>query len=364
MPGRPEWLAERGGAVELLRLPAALFGALGAARSGLYARGILRAAALEVPVVSVGNLTTGGTGKTPFVAFLCRALRARGRRPAVLSRGYGARRGAPNDEALLLARELPDVALHADPDRVRGGERLAAASGCDVVVLDDGFQHRRLARALDLVLVDALRPWGLPPPTSGARAVRALLPRGLLREPPAALARADLVVLTRTDQVAPDALAALEAELERQAPGRPLAHAVHRPRALRPAVPGAAAGDPARLAGRTVDLLSAVGNADAFERTVRALGARVAVHRALPDHHDHAPADLAGLGAEGRWIVTTQKDAVKLERLGLAPERAPLALEVELALVRGAPVLDALLDALPRGPRERERATLHEGLHG
>lgn len=361
---RPEWLAERGGAVELLRVPSAIFGALSGARARLFDLGLLPAARLDVPVVSVGNLSTGGTGKSPCVALVCRELRARGRRPAVLSRGYAAPGDGANDEALVLARELPDLPQRSDPDRLRGGERLVEESGCDVVVLDDGFQHRSLARDLDLVLVDALRPWGLPAPSAGGAPVRALLPRGLLRERPSALARADLLVLTRTDQLERERLAELEEELESLAPGRPIAHAIHRPRTLRRLVPDARDTHLDALAGRLVDVVSGIGNPAALEATLHGLGARVAQHRAFPDHHAYRPADLEGLGAGERWIVTTEKDAVKLERLDL-PQRAALrVLGVELELVRGAGVLDALLDALAPGSRERERAVLHEGLHG
>ena len=127
---RPEWLAERGGKVELLRLPALLFGAAAGLRARLYDKGVLPVAKLDVPVVSVGNLSTGGTGKTPFVAHVCRELRRRGRRPGILSRGYGSKDDSANEEARVLASELPDVPHVADPDRVRGGSKLLEESGC------------------------------------------------------------------------------------------------------------------------------------------------------------------------------------------------------------------------------------------
>src|SRR6185503_2670622 len=132
----------------------------------------------------------------------------------------------------------------------------------------------------------------------------------LLREPPAALARADALVLTRTDQVAARALDALRAELDRVAPGRPLLAGVHR--AARLCAPDGEMLAPAGLSGREVELLSAIGNPEAFQRTVEGLGARVASHRVFPDHHLYSSADLTGLGTGGRWLVTTEKDAVKL----------------------------------------------------
>lgn len=359
---RPErLLARRGGKVELLRVPALLFGVVAGLRGKLYDRGWLARERLDVPVVSVGNLTAGGTGKTPMVAWLVRELRRRGRRPGVLSRGYGA---APddaeraNDEARMLARLLPDVPRVQDPDRARGGRRLVRERGVDVCVLDDGFQHRRLARDLDLVLVDATRPWGLPAPADGGAPVRALLPRGLLRERPGALARADAIVLTRADLVDERTREGLSRELYELAPGRPILLAVHRAARLRG--PGGESRPPGELAGRPVDLVSAIGNPEAFERTVAGLGARVDTHRSFPDHHDYVEADLRDLGRNGRWVVTTAKDAVKLEPLGAAVR----VLEVELELVDGAGVMEALLDALPAGRVLRARASLHEGLHG
>ena len=366
--GRPDtWLARRGGSVELLRVPAALFGFLTGVRTRLYDRGLLPRVRLDVPVVSIGNLTAGGTGKTPLVAWTVRALRELGRRPGVLSRGYGKERGAEsNDEARMLARVLGDVPHVQNPDRVEGGRTLIE-QGVDVVVLDDGFQHRRLARDLDLVLVDATRPWGLPVSGDSAPpldAVRALIPRGLLREKPSALARADAIVITRSDQVAQAELERLRQALLDLAPGPALALGEHRP--LRIAAPDGSFHTPAGLRGRSVHLISGIGNPEAFERTVRSLGAEVQSHRAFPDHHLYRPDELEGLpfgtavDERDAWVVTTAKDAPKLESVGLRAH----VLEVEFELREGAPVLAALLESLRLGGSGRRRAALHEGLHG
>lgn len=370
MSARSEWrpeqlLARSGGVVELLRLPAAVFGAVAAARGALYDRGLLPAARVDLPVVCVGNLTAGGTGKTPAVVWVARRLQARGLRPGVLSRGY--KRGAEElgDEGRLLATLLPGVPHVADPDRVAGATELSTL-GVDVIVLDDGFQHRRLARDLDLVLIDATRPWGLPAPPGGGAPVRALLPRGLLREAPRGLRRAGAVILTRVDQVEPSVVDALEAEVERIAPGLAVCRAVHAPREL--VRLGAEERAPFEdLAGTEVDLVSGIGNPRAFEDLVVAAGARVREHRCFPDHHGYTAGDLEGLGApnsEGRTMVlTTSKDAVKLEATGGLPASL-WVFSVELELCSGEPVLEALLDALPRGRRELEQAAFHEGLHG
>lgn len=355
-------LARRGGGVELLRLPAALFGAAARLRAAAYDRGVLAVLRVDAPVVSVGNLTAGGTGKTPMTLWLARALRARGLRPGLLSRGYRAAAGAPNDEAAMVARLAPDLPCVQEPDRVAGALELVRR-GVDAIVLDDGFQHRRLARDLDVVLVDATRPWGLAPPPDGGEPVCALLPRGLLREPPAALARAGVIVVTRADAAPAARVLALRERLARLAPTVPVVVARHVPSRLHALESGGLAPrELGELEGLEVDLVSGVGNPEAFEATVRGLGAAVREHRAFPDHHPFVAGDLAGLGP--RPVVTTAKDAVKLAGLDLPEESVVLVLDVDLEIVEGEDVLNALLDGLPEAAARRERRALHEGLHG
>ncbi|MHC4377356.1 MAG: tetraacyldisaccharide 4'-kinase [Planctomycetota bacterium] len=374
-PERIEERLDRGGSqVAWLRLPAFAFGVVAGLRGWLYSRGLLPARRVSAPVVCVGNLSAGGTGKTPFVLWVCRQLQALGLRPAIVSRGYRAEQleraegevareagagdvGPRGDEARLFARALPDVRHVTDADRVRGA-RQAVADGADAIVLDDGFQHRRLIRDLDLVLVDSTRPWGLAWPPGQPRAPRGLLPRGLLREAPGALRRAHAVVLTRCDQATPERLAILKAEVEGLAPGVPVALARHAPQRLLDA--GGGTHDLARLADREVDAVSGIGRPEAFQRTLESLGARLREHRSFPDHHAYRRADLAGLGAGGVPVLTTTKDLVKLE--ALLPQA--LALEVEFELMEGAPPLLALLESLPVARAKREREHLHEGLHG
>jgi tetraacyldisaccharide 4'-kinase len=345
-----ERLARRGGAIELLRVPALAFSALARARRSLYDRRLLPIARVSVPVVSIGNLTTGGTGKTPMCALVVRALIARGFRPGILSRGYGAAPGAANDEARLLAYLLPTTPHVQGADRV-GGARELIRGGANAIVLDDGFQHRRLARDVDIVLVDATRPFGLAS-ADGVEPVRALLPRGLLREPPSSLRRSDLIVLTRTEAVTMAATEAVERELERIAPGRPIARAALRMEGW--IDEKGRAGPVDHLRGREVDVVSALGNPSAFEASVVKAGALVRDRRVFADHHRYTRADLAGLPAPGRVLVTSAKDAVKLAPLGVEF----FALQVELELVTGAHVLDALLDALPNPSRSAHAVTL------
>lgn len=338
-----ERLARRGGAVELLRVPALAFSVLARTRRSLYDRRILPIARVSVPVVSIGNLTTGGTGKTPMCALVVGALIERGFRPGILSRGYGAAPGEANDEARLLERLLPTTPHVQGADRIVGARELIRG-GANAIVLDDGFQHRRLARDVDIVLVDATRPFGLAS-ADGTEPVRALLPRGLLREPPSSLRRADLILLTRTDTASAAATDALEHEIERIAPGRPIARAALRAHGW---IDETGSRTPLEhLRGRDVDIVSALGNPSAFEASVVAAGAVVRDRRVFADHHRYTRADLDGLPVKGRVLVTSRKDAVKLAPLGIAF----FALDVEMELATGAHVLDALLDALPNRSR-------------
>jgi len=351
-------LAKRGGAVELLRLPATAFGFAAGLRSRLYDRGWLPHEKLGVPVICVGNLTVGGTGKTPMVVWLARELLKRGRRPGLLSRGYGKAHEEKNDEAFEMERALPGVPHIQNPDRIAGGHALIE-QGVDIIVMDDGFQHRRLVRDLDLVMVDATRPWGLPYLDEGGQAVCALIPRGFLRERPAALRRANAIILTRTDQSTEARFEALRRELESRAPGIPIVETVHSATGLR-AIRGPALGL-GELRGREVELFSGIGNPAAFEESVRALGAEVVEHRRFPDHHSYVVGDLIGLG-EGRPVITTAKDISKCE--ALAPMDDLYVLEVELTVQSGVPLLEALLDSLSEGFAERQRHSIHAGLHG
>ncbi len=355
---RVEERLERGGAaVELLHAPALLWRAWAAVRSALYERGVLPSVRVDAPVLSVGNLTAGGSGKTPLVAWLARRFDTAGRRVGLLSRGYRAAAGETmNDEARLLAQLAPHALQAQDRDRVRGALALIAR-GADVIVLDDGFQHRRLARDLDWVLVDATRPWGLP----GRDASNApLLPRGLLRERPSALRRASAVILTRVDQAPSSSLVALRSELAALAPGVPIACATHRPVGVK-TLDGAQLGLEV-LRGARIDCVSGLGSPQAFERTLEGLGATLCERRRLPDHHHFSASDFAGLGSGGRPVLTSAKDAAKLA--GLALEREPWVLEVEFEFVSGLEPLLAQLESLAPSRAERERAALHEGLHG
>jgi len=294
---------------------------------------------MAVPVFSVGNLTVGGTGKTPMVEWLARWLMARGRRPAILSRGYGAfsagsPHGAENDEARLLREDLPGAMQVVDRDRVRGGLR-AIAQGADCLLLDDGFQHLRLYRDVDIVLIDALDPFG------GGH----VLPAGFLRERASALRDADVMVITRAHAVEESCRLALRQRLLCHAPDVPIIESAHRPVSLEST--SGCTSEPESLAGKRVYLFCAIGNPRAFLRDVQGLGATVVAAHFFEDHHRYLPRDCDALLSELRRAnaevaLTTRKDAVKLS--GMWPDDVPLCvLRTEFTIVSGMELLERVL---------------------
>jgi tetraacyldisaccharide 4'-kinase len=299
---RGPWPGLLRGALRGLSLP---YGLAMRVRNRLYEGGWKASHRAGVPVVSVGNLTVGGTGKTPCVEYVARFYRQRELRVAVLSRGYGGQ-GGRNDEALVLEENLPDVPHLQGADRVALARIAALELESEVLVLDDGLQHRRLARDLDIVLIDATLPWG-----HGY-----LLPRGLLREPPAELRRAGVVVLSRVDQVEADDLHKLRRRVATLAPSVPVAETRHRPLEL---VNSEHATRPVEdLKDRPVAAFCGIGNAGAFRSTLDDLGAKVTAFRRFPDHYAYVRADVEDLRAWARkqdqadMVITTQKDLVKL----------------------------------------------------
>jgi len=303
------------------------------------------AARLSVPVISVGNIIAGGTGKTPLVIDITGRLIERGRKPAVISRGY---RGGPdglNDEHQLIQRHCPQAICLSDPDRVRGGQLAIQRDGADVIVLDDAFQHRRIHRDFDIVLIDATCPFGFD----------RLLPRGLLREPPWQLRRADIIVITRVDQVSPGDLAVIANRIRHYAAGTQILKCRHRPVSVSTLKTGVAPVlDPCgtSLEGKQVVCFAGVGNPEAFEATVASMGAEVVGRKWWPDHHRYHPKDMDELLRAGRFpdfdlLVTTEKDAVKLTPLAPLPhpQIAVVGVKIEL-LDGGATILAARLDEL------------------
>lgn len=309
-------------------------------------RAMSKARRLSVPVISVGNITCGGTGKTPTVEMIVRDLRTRGRQPTILSRGYRAssrvegREDAVNDEFLVLDENLDGVPHLQGRERFETGTR-AIEGGADVIVLDDGFQHVRLARDLDMVLLDALCPFD-----NGC-----VLPAGLLREPLGALRHADLIAITRCELVGEDRIARIRERIEKRFPGIPVV--LLETRAIGwDDVRGGERHAVEALRGNTVSVLHAIGNVRSFHSTLDRLGVACAQGHGFPDHHTYSPGEIvrvakSALGAGIDTVVMTQKDAVKLRGDEF---RAPmegltwLSLRIRQAIREGRDLYEATLD--------------------
>jgi tetraacyldisaccharide 4'-kinase len=256
------------GALGILEHP---YGWIVRRRDARFDRGQVRPARVGAPVIGVGNLTVGGTGKTPLVAWLARWFLARQAAVTVISRGYGAARGRPNDEALELAARLPGVPHLQNPDRVAAARQALAANPRQVLILDDAFQHRRIARDLDIVLLDALEPFGFG----------RLLPRGLLREPASGLGRAQVVALSRSDAVGERARRDIEARVQSLAPQAVWLELAHRPCGYVSA--GGESLPLSELRGERVAAFCGIGNPAGFRHTLESCGPVALDLLALPD---------------------------------------------------------------------------------
>jgi tetraacyldisaccharide 4'-kinase len=304
-------------------------------RNRQYDRGRRPVHSAGFPVISVGNLTTGGTGKTPMVAWLARWFRQHRVRVVVISRGYKAQSGAQNDEALELEQQLPDVPHLQDADRVAAAQLAVEEFESQLILLDDAFQHRRIRRDLDLVLLDAVEPFGYGH----------LLPRGLLREPLCGLARADLVVLSRADAATPAQRDSIRQQVHRHAPQVAWVEVSHRPRRFSSA--SGATLELEKLRGTPLAAFCGIGNPAGFQHTLAQCGLQPRAFRAFPDHHAYQRSDIVQLAQWGRdhqvqALICTGKDLVKIGIDHL--ERIPLwALTVELSVDHGLAALEAAL---------------------
>ncbi len=337
-----------------------------AARNQAYDRGWCRPVRLSCPVISVGNVTVGGTGKTICVELLASKLQQLGLRVVVLSRGYGGHRpgpytltrqagqlcvdGAPvaqqnglADEPQLLAMHLNGVPVVVGARREHTGRYACASLGADVLLLDDGFQHRQLYRDCDVVLVQARMPLGGWP----------LFPRGPMREPLSALQRAQIMIITKVDQSL-EVSAALQERLKAINPEAVIATAMHEPVDL---------WDPfsdttlplQQLERRRVSLVSSIGDPEGFEQGIRRLGAVVASHHAFPDHHAYTAQEWAAVlakasSAQAEAVVTTEKDVMRVRPVWRQDAGASVVpvwvLRVRMRLLSGEALLDARLAAV------------------
>lgn len=297
--------------------------------------GHLAAVRVDAPVISVGNLTVGGTGKTPLVCWLAKRLREQGQQITLISRGYGSR-GGPNDEALELSAQLTDVPHLQDADRVAAAREALRQNPHQVLLLDDAFQHRRIARDLDLVLLDALEPFGYGH----------LLPRGLLREPIENLHRAHVIGLSRADAVSPARREDLRRQVEALAPAALWIELAHQPQRLLGSTGSRM--DLNEMRGQRVAAFCGIGNPAGFRHTLSQCGVEVAAMQEFPDHCSYTSGAMHELEA---WLASslrnhgitavlcTRKDLVKIPRETLAGVPL-LAVDVELEITRGQQELE------------------------
>lgn len=331
-----------------LRLISFFYRTAVAFRNYLYDNGMLEVVKLSCPVISVGNMTVGGTGKTPMIINLAKYFQQARLSPAVITRGYGGRlRENPavvsdgqiilagpeivGDEAILLAQSLPGVVVIVSPDRVRAARLAIDQFQAGMVLLDDAFQHRRLFRDLDIVLLDFFRPLG-----NGR-----ILPEGPMRECLAGLERADAIVFTAntpiTDTVSLEEVASQREEILSDkffGQDKPCFTAVRKPVGLR------RSGSPELLSptilkNTKVCLFSGIGMPEGFKKTIESLGAIVEAHRIYPDHYLYRQRDMDDLRDFLRktpvdYVITTEKDAIKLGSLGNLPEVYVLAIDLEI----------------------------------
>jgi len=327
----------------MLRIIACPYSVVVRLRNWLYSSGVFKVHPTSAAVISIGNLTTGGTGKTPLVVWLCNLL-ARDYRCAILTRGYKTARGPLLDEPAILAQSCPQAKVVVNPDRVAGAAEAIGLFAAEVLVMDDGFQHRRLARDIDIVAVDATNPFGYG----------RLLPAGLLREPVRGLRRAHAAVITRCDQLEQQQLAHIEQEIRNHNPSLLVARATHAPLY-------AVAGDGSQIAldqlkGKDVLAFCGIGNPDAFFATIEDLGARVVETKTFDDHHHYTAGcidEICELAAKTKatLALTTQKDWTRLVQARIESNRGqsgqePLQfayLSVEIRFLSGASELTSLI---------------------
>jgi len=330
-----------------LALAARFYSAVIGLRNFLYSKGWLKTHRVNAVVISIGNITAGGTGKTPLVIWLCKLLQQKEIQCAILTRGYKThtqkrassieRRATRIDEPAILAESCREAKIIINSDRVTGAAEAINKFGANVLIMDDGFQHRRLGREMDIVTIDAMRPFGYGK----------MLPAGLLREPVTALKRAGAVVITRCEQVAESELLQLENKLRQVNPDMIITRSIHAP------VCAESIGNEKisieELKDKKIFAFCGIGNPDAFLGTIKGLGANLVGSKIYNDHHHYTDNDIAEIYEQARhleadFILTTQKDwtqyAIRNTRYDI-----PFAyLAIELKFISGEDKITRLIE--------------------
>ena len=312
-------------------------------RGFLYKFDIVKSTRLPVKVISIGNITTGGTGKTPLVESMARCLLEKNKKVAILSRGYGGNNSLQenndnvNDECLILRENLQDVTVLAGKDRVSNGEKAIRESGVDCLLLDDGFQHLKLKRDLDIVVIDSLNPFG------GEN----LIPRGSLREPLKNLGRADMFIISHCNQSKEQKIKSIYTKLNYVNNDAPVCESIHRPVHIENIMDGSIL-EPEWLNGKRIYGLSAIGNPESFTYTLKGLGADLIKHRKFHDHHNYNREEIISIISEAKSlnadaIVVTQKDIVKIRNMDIKGFNI-LSLKIEIQITKGIELYEEAID--------------------
>jgi tetraacyldisaccharide 4'-kinase len=315
-------------------------------RFSLYRLGIFKQRKLKAKVISIGNITVGGTGKTPLVIYLARKLSERGKNPAILTRGYGRKKKEmveltndvyqglnwedAGDEPFVMAGRLPDVPILVSKDRVVTGHHATRKFGSHVLILDDGFQHLKLFRDLDIVVIDATNPFG-----DGR-----LLPAGILREPLSSLKRADVFVLTKTDQAS--GKEELMQTIREYNPRAPVVESVYRIRSVVNFFHDSFV-EPKDIENKKALAFSAIGSPSSFEKSLKKLKIHLLKHRRFRDHHPYSSKEISDLvreakGLEADFLITTEKDSVRIPLIK-EPEIPIYVLKIDLTVTQGEQTL-------------------------
>ncbi|MFI5252670.1 MAG: tetraacyldisaccharide 4'-kinase [Bacteroidota bacterium] len=318
-------------------------------RNMCYDRGIFKTSNAGIPVISVGNITAGGTGKTPFVEYLVRYFIGKGKRVAVISRGYKREgnlqvaiasaaddRGNAmtlGDEPYQIARKFPEVILMVDADRVRAAHTAVGNHHAEVIILDDGFQHRKIARDLDIVLIDGKKP---------LQRIQ-FLPAGEKREPVSSLKRASLIAFNGGESGGTvDMLASVNTI--------PSINITYRPKRICPINLGKEM-PPYHLKGKKIIAFCGIGNPESFSNSLKGLGAVVVQMIPFADHHSYIKSDVEKIANVYRhekadYIITTEKDAVRLDHAmrEILPTDAAYYLEIETVITKGEKILESMLE--------------------
>lgn len=342
----------QGQAAQILRaclaVAAAVYAVIIRLRNFLYSKRRLKIHRVDVPVFSIGNITVGGTGKTPLVIWLYNELiqnsKFKIQTCTILTRGYKSIRNLKlkiqnyNDEPAILARSCPQAKVIVNPNRVEAAAKAIETFGAEVLIMDDGFQHRRLGRDVDIVTIDATEPFGF----------ERVLPAGLLREPLTSVKRAGAVVITRSDQVSEEKLAGIEERLRSINEAMIIARSIHAPVCAKTI--GNKETGLEQLRDKEIFAFCGIGNPDAFLNTIEALDVELVGSKIYNDHHHYTDNDVTDIYnqaavLEADLILTTQKDWTKTALLAPSKQDLPLAyLAIELRFTAGADRLKQLID--------------------